>query len=302
METKAPISTYKAALEDEFYEEPVQPGGTMPMAKKVAPAGTIPPEFVTGVPELGPIDPGITHPFITGKEEALAQKMAAAESSNDHTVVNDQGYMGKYQFGDARLKDYKDATGVNFKKEDFLNDSKLQDQVFKWHTDDIKNYITKNNLDKAIGTEIMGIPVTIDGLISVAHLGGKSGMKKFVDTGGKYNPSDDPRPGKGTSLSNYLEKFSTAAEPVDSDYLEYMGKTEQEKLQEDLVKEEEEAAAIAAEKERQYAAAQERMNQRDRDRDVGGGYSGDPGGGVAGSPFSRGGRVRYSKGGIVDLL
>ena len=28
----------------------------------------------------------------------------------------------------------------------------------------------------------------------------------------------------------------------------------------------------------------------------------DPGGGAAGSPFARGGRVRYAKGGIVDLL
>ena len=34
----------------------------------------------------------------------------------------------------------------------------------------------------------------------------------------------------------------------------------------------------------------------------GGGYGRDPGGGAAGSPFAQGGRVKYKKGGIVDLL
>ena len=34
----------------------------------------------------------------------------------------------------------------------------------------------------------------------------------------------------------------------------------------------------------------------------GGGYGRDPGGGTAGSPFAQGGRVKYKKGGIVDLL
>jgi len=39
----------------------------------------------------------------------------------------------------------------------------------------------------------------------VAHLGGKNGMRKFLQTGGKYNPEDS----NGTSLSDYLNKFKT---------------------------------------------------------------------------------------------
>jgi hypothetical protein len=38
----------------------------------------------------------------------------------------------------------------------------------------------------------------------VAHLGGKHGMKKFVQSAGKYNPSDE----LGTSLQDYYDKFA----------------------------------------------------------------------------------------------
>ena len=43
-----------------------------------------------------------------------------------------------------------------------------------------------------------------DGLRAVAHLGGKAGMKKFVRSGGEYNPEDE----LGSSLREYYEKFS----------------------------------------------------------------------------------------------
>ena len=43
-----------------------------------------------------------------------------------------------------------------------------------------------------------------DGLRAVAHLGGKGGMKKFVQSAGKYNPSDE----LGTSLQDYYDKFA----------------------------------------------------------------------------------------------
>ena len=60
-------------------------------------------------------------------------------------------------------------------------------------------------LDKVIDT--IGDEVAdydCDGLRAVAHLGGKSGMKKYVRTKGQYNPSD----ALGTSLSDYYAKFS----------------------------------------------------------------------------------------------
>ena len=47
------------------------------------------------------------------------------------------------------------------------------------------------------------VDVTIDGLVAVAHLGGKTGLKKFLESNGKYNPAD----AYGTTLKDYLRKF-----------------------------------------------------------------------------------------------
>ena len=45
-----------------------------------------------------------------------------------------------------------------------------------------------------------------DGLRAVAHLGGKTGMRKFVQSNGEYNPEDE----LGTSLKEYYDKFSSS--------------------------------------------------------------------------------------------
>ena len=126
-----------------------------------------------------------------------------SESSGNYSVVNTEGYMGAYQFGEDRLKDFKKDTGKKFDNKTFIKNKKLQDEVFEWHTNNIQNYITKNKLDKYIGKEINGVPVTLNGLIAVAHLGGNYGMRKFLQSNGDYNPADSV----GTSLTDYLNKF-----------------------------------------------------------------------------------------------
>jgi hypothetical protein len=139
---------------------------------------------------------------------SFRDKLIQSESSGRSTIVNSRGYMGKYQFGEARLKDYMDATGSNFSKQSFLNSSVLQDRVYDWHTQDNKNYITKHKLNSYVGKKIRGIEVTLDGMLAVAHLGGKTGLRKFLQSNGKYNPDDDGKPGKkGTTLLDYLKKF-----------------------------------------------------------------------------------------------
>jgi hypothetical protein len=129
--------------------------------------------------------------------------MKKSESSGDYKSVNTKGYMGAYQFGEARLSDYKKATGKEFTKEEFLGNKKLQDEVFDWHVDDIKKYMSKTGLDSWVGKKILGVEVTIDGLVAVAHLGGKAGLKKFLESNGEYNPADS----YGTTLKDYLRKF-----------------------------------------------------------------------------------------------
>ena len=133
------------------------------------------------------------------------EEMAMSESSNKPDVVNTDGFMGKYQFGDDRLTDFQNDTGIEFDRTDFLNDESLQDQVFDWHVNDISNYIDSNNLNSFIGKTINGIKITKQGLIAGAHLGGKYGMRQFLETGGEYNPSDK----NGTKISDYIIKFNS---------------------------------------------------------------------------------------------
>jgi len=130
--------------------------------------------------------------------KSFAMKLKDSESSgkSDAQIKLDDGrkMTGSYQFSDARLKDFMKAEGMEFSTETFKRKPKLQEEVFKWHMKDIDSSIDK--LDKS-GT------MSRDGLRAVAHLGGKTGMKKFVKTKGKYNPADK----FGTKLSDYYNKF-----------------------------------------------------------------------------------------------
>ena len=116
--------------------------------------------------------------------------------SAEYQTKDGQTYSGLYQFGAARLADYKAASGERFTQDEFKQDDVLQEKVMAWHLSDIDQAIAELG-DKAQG-------YNKDGLCAVAHLGGKSGMAKYVKSGGTYDPSDE----LGTSLSDYYAKFS----------------------------------------------------------------------------------------------
>ena len=130
--------------------------------------------------------------------KGFAMKLKESESSgkSDTQIKLDDGrkMTGSYQFSDARLKDFMKAEGIEFSTETFKRKPKLQEKVFEWHMKDIDSSIDK--LDKSA-------TMSRDGLRAVAHLGGKTGMKKFFKTKGKYNPADK----FGTRLSDYYNKF-----------------------------------------------------------------------------------------------
>ena len=135
--------------------------------------------------------------------KTLRNKLEASESSGktDAEITLDDGrkYVGLMQMGKARLTDYMKANNTSFTQEQFKNDPELQDKVGDWHLADIDK-----NID-AMGEDSKGY--NRDGLRAVAHLGGIGGMKKYVQSKGKYNPSDQ----LGTSLSDYYSKFSEEA-------------------------------------------------------------------------------------------
>ncbi|APO86208.1 hypothetical protein [Marivivens sp. JLT3646] len=127
-------------------------------------------------------------------------KLIQSESSDSqrasYTTQDGRSFVGYLQFGEARLNDYKAATGTEFTQDEFINDSELQSRVAAWHI---------ASIDDAI--DGMGEPAqrfNRDGLRAAAHLGGITGMKRFVLSDGQYNPSDE----LGTSLQHYYDRFS----------------------------------------------------------------------------------------------
>lgn len=136
---------------------------------------------------------------------SIAESLARTESGGNYQADNGLGYFGKYQFGEARLKDL--GLGAVFTMDQYRNDPQVQEWVFNKHVEDIDRFIADQGLDKFYGQNVNGVPLTREGMIAVAHLGGKGGLQKFVTTGGKYNPSD----AFGTSLTDYARTHGTAA-------------------------------------------------------------------------------------------
>ncbi len=145
---------------------------------------------------------GEPEPAKESPQLSFIEKLEASESSGNPDasikISDGRSFVGKLQFGKARLQDYKTATGQTFTQNEFKADEALQDKVADWHLADLAKAID------ALGSETEGYDR--EGLMAVAHLGGKTGMKRFVKSGGSYNPADE----LGTSLSDYYAKFSGA--------------------------------------------------------------------------------------------
>lgn len=152
-------------------------------------------------------DTGVFEPIDTRSTEAVLpesdsflDKLVNSESSGRFSITTvadpetGKKVFGGFQFGEARLADYKKATKDTFTTEQFLSDPKLQMRVAEWHIADLDELI--DTLDSSKFT-------SRDGLRAVGHLGGRTGLKKFVESGGKYNPSDR----FGTSLMDYYNDF-----------------------------------------------------------------------------------------------
>ena len=171
--------------------------------------------------------PGLTGPVggmsgATGGQSQGGQQSGSFEDrlggseSADPTAVNAQGFAGQFQFGTARLADlglYQPAAGEDLKTNhwqgqlnipnfpevktlaDFRNNLDAQRAAFGAHIQDIDQVIANTP-----GAENM----SQDGLRAVAHLGGVEGMRKFIASGGAYNPAD----ANGTTLAGYYTKFS----------------------------------------------------------------------------------------------
>lgn len=133
--------------------------------------------------------------------------IAAKESSDNWKEYNPYGYIGKFQFGKAALE----LTGfghVNFVE--FMNNPSVFPEKDQEKAMDsllhINEFILKSYIDEFEGEYLMdSIQITRTGLLAAAHLAGPGNVMRFLETNGKYNPSDQ----MGTSLSDYLTTFGT---------------------------------------------------------------------------------------------
>ena len=129
-----------------------------------------------------------------GFKEALGFK----ESRGNYHIVNDYGYMGKYQFSRATLR------MIGFKNIDnFLYDTRQQEAAFLAYTS-LNKWVLRNDIKRYVGKTIGGVKVTESGILAAAHLAGAGNMRKFLRSAGENRFED----ANGASIRYYLRKFS----------------------------------------------------------------------------------------------
>lgn len=128
-----------------------------------------------------------------GFKEAVGFK----ESQGNYEVINQFGYMGKYQFGRGTLE----MIGI-YNTQKFLNSPALQEAAF--YANCARNkWILRQEIKRYVGDTIGGIKITESGILAAAHLAGPGGVQTFLRSGGALYFSD----AFGTTVKNYLNKF-----------------------------------------------------------------------------------------------
>ena len=133
---------------------------------------------------------------------SFRENLGQSESSGNYAAKNSEGYTGKYQFGAARLADFMKANGQQFSMAEFQSNTRLQEEVQAWHEGDILDFVSSSGLDKYFGKSVGGVSITPGSVLGMAHLGGKTGMKKFIESGGSYDPADSNGTRDATPLGN----------------------------------------------------------------------------------------------------
>lgn len=128
---------------------------------------------------------------------AFKEAVGFKESRGDYSVINQFGYLGKYQFGKGTLS----MIGI-YDTQKFLDSPELQEAAFYANASRNK-WILRNYIEKYVGETINGIKITESGILAAAHLGGAGSVKKYLRSGGTRYFSD----AFGSTISYYLNKF-----------------------------------------------------------------------------------------------
>lgn len=148
----------------------------------------------------------ITHKIIYNAEciavstlilDNYMESIGFRESSGRYDAVNSFGYMGKYQFAPATLRNL----GFDVRMNEFLFNPQLQDSamISLLH----HNYkILKNTIYTYDGTEMDEYTITKSGILAAAHLVGPRRTRLLLERGIDTNDA------YGTTALSYLIEFS----------------------------------------------------------------------------------------------
>ena len=134
--------------------------------------------------------------LVQPSHQQFLEAIGHRESSNNYSVVNEFGYMGKYQFGKATLK----GLGINVTKEEFINNPKLQEKAMHMLLSHNKKKL-KRYIKKYEGQIIHGVLITESGVLAAAHLAGQGNVRKFLKNGFVF------KDGNGTKMTSYIKQF-----------------------------------------------------------------------------------------------
>lgn len=140
------------------------------------------------------IDIPFTGKSYVGFKEALAFK----ESRGRYHVVNELGYLGKFQFGKSTLERFK-----IFNSKTFLNSPELQEDAFLALCS-VNKWILRKDIRRSVGKKINGIKITESGILAAAHLSGAGNVKKYLRSNGEFSFKD----AFGSSIEYYMKKFA----------------------------------------------------------------------------------------------
>jgi hypothetical protein len=156
-----------------------------------------------GAPAGGSFAGGSTDPNASWAERI---GLVGSESGGNLTALNSEGYGGRLQFGADRLADAARAgivprgmSGAQFSRQP----ADVQRRVEDWHFQDIDRQAARAGINQFMGQTVAGVTINQNSIRAMAHLGGVDGVRRFVETGGRYNPADS----NGTRLSDYGRRF-----------------------------------------------------------------------------------------------
>lgn len=128
---------------------------------------------------------------------AFKEAVGFKESRGDYGVINQFGYLGKYQFGKGTLS----MIGI-YDTQKFMDSPELQEAAFYANASRNK-WVLRNYIEKYSGKTINGVEITESGILAAAHLGGAGSVKRYLRSGGTRFFSD----AFGSTISHYLYRF-----------------------------------------------------------------------------------------------